>query len=153
MKSANRVLIAFSAAILLLVVIAVVLVLALPEKTAPLQPEDTPQGTVQRYILALDNQDYLVAYGYLLPPPDTKETYDQWRGMLVKPGETPSHRITLGKTDINGAEATVEIVIDVFRTAGPFDNPVNTNRITFFLKNTGGVWKISSPLDYYWLLY
>jgi len=53
--------------------------------------------------------------------------------------------------DIIGDTASGEVIIDVFRTDGPLGNPVNTNNLTFMLKNNGGVWLILTPDSLYWL--
>ena len=112
-------------------------------------PEDTPEGTVQRYLLALEAEDYQKAYSYL----STKMTYETWRRLEVMSEERPEVKVTLGKSTVTGNEATVDVVVDVFRPGGPFENPVRTNHTTFFLKKEGTSWKITSPTDVWWLSY
>ena len=154
MKSSSRWLLAFGVAVGVLVIVAIVLVLTIGgAREGPLLPEDTPEGTVQRYLLALEAEDYLKAYSYLSPPASEKLPYEEWRGPFIGPGERPELRATLGKSAVTGNEATVDVVVDVFRPGGPFENPVHTHDISFFLKREGTSWRIASPADVWWLFY
>jgi len=152
-KSSSRWLLAFGVAVGVLVIAAVVLVLTMPAQEVRLFPEDTPEGTVQRYLLALQAQDYLKAYSYLSPPPSEKIPYEDWREPAVFSEEKPELKVTLGKSAVTGNEATVDVVVDVFRPGGPFENPVHTHDISFFLKKEGTSWRIASPADVWWLFY
>ena len=153
MKSSSRGLLIFGVAIGVLVIVAIVLVLtvAKPGETS-LLPEDAPGGTVQRYFLALEDGKYLTAYSYLSPPADEKLTYEKWHPS-VSSGEKPAWQVTLGEAVVEGDEATVDVEVKVFRPGDPFDNPVDTYHITFFLKQEGTSWKITSPTYLWWFLY
>ena len=151
MKSSNRLLIIFGSAIGVLVLVAIILVLAMPAHQPALLPEDTPEGTVQRYFIALQNEDYAKAYSFITQPADTKMTYDIWRGQYNRPTGKNVWKVTIGKAKIIGSDATVDVVIDVFRPQGPLSDPVNTNRITFSLRKAGAAWTIISPFDLWWL--
>jgi hypothetical protein len=152
-KSSHRWLLIFGVAIGVLVIVAIVLVVIMPAPEARLLSEDTPEGIVQRYFLALEAKDYVTAYSYLSPPPSEKYPYEEWSGPLTSPGEKPSFRVTLSKSAVKDNEATVDVTVDIFRPSGPFDNPVRTNYVTFFLKKEGTAWKITSPWDVWWLFY
>jgi hypothetical protein len=150
-KSSSRWLLAFGVTIGVLVIVAVVLVLTMPTPETRLLPEDTPEGIVQRYFLALQAEDYVTAYSYLSPPPSEKYPYEEWTGPFISSGEKPEWRVTLGKSAVKDSEATVDVAVDTFRPSGPFDNPVRTQHITFSLKKEGTSWKITSPWDVWWL--
>jgi len=153
-KPSSRWLLIFGAAIGVLAIVAIVLVFTMGGPgSAPLLPEDTPEGTVQRYFLALQAEEYTTAYSYLTPPPTEKEPYQEWRSPLIRPEEKPGWKVTLGKSAVSDNKATVDVVVDIFRPGGPFDNPVSTQRVTFFLKQEGTSWKITSPWDVWWLFY
>jgi hypothetical protein len=146
MKSSNRLLLIFGAAIGVLIITAVVLVLTIGEPgKAPLLPADTPEGTVQRYLLAVESENYLEAYGYLSSRDDNKLTYEVWGDPYIRSRDRPGWKATLGKSSVMGEEATVEVTIDVFRPSGPFDNPVQTNYTAFHLVEEDGSWKITDP--------
>ena len=155
MKSSNRLLIIFGSAIGALVLVAIILVFAMPASQPTLLPEDTPEGTVQRYFIALQNEDYAKAYSFITSPEDPKMgykmTYDMWRGQYNRPAEKNAWKVTIGKARIIGNEANVDVVIDVFRPQGPLSDPINTNNLSFSLRKAGAGWTIISPFDLWWL--
>ena len=63
--SSGRWLAGITAAVTALVVISLVVALATGSDEPPLLAEDTPEGTVQRYFIALDAADYEAAYALL----------------------------------------------------------------------------------------
>jgi hypothetical protein len=151
MKS-NRLLIIFGIVIAAMVLIAIILVMSLSgEKSVSLLPEGTPEGTVQRFFIALQGEDYVKAYAFITPRNDDKMTYDIWKGSHYRSTEKSVWKATIGKSKITGDEATVDVVIDVFRPQGPFSEPVNTNRMNFSLKKVASGWTITSPVDLWWL--
>ena len=78
MKSSNRLLLSFGVGIGILVVVAVALVLS-TSGSVSLLPEDTPQGTVQRFLMALQDKDLQKAYSYLsLDVKGGKMPYQDW---------------------------------------------------------------------------
>jgi len=153
MRSSRRWLFAFGLAIVALVIVTVVLVLATTSPAdKPLLPEDTPEGTVQRFLLAVSDQDYLAAEGYLSPTIDEdKIDYELWRDRIVELGEDSAWQATLGESIIRGDEATVDVTVAIFRPRGPFDNSVRTHQVTFFLQKEGTSWRITSPVNLWWL--
>jgi hypothetical protein len=151
LKASNRWLIIFGAAIVVLVVTALVLVLTIKPGTTARLPADTPEGTVQGYLMAIESGDYETAYAYISPPDNVKQTYDSWLRSLPQAASKPEVRVTLGKSTISGDTATLPVIIDSFRSGGPFGSNVSTNNVTFILSRTGGVWKINQPWEVWWL--
>ena len=153
MKSSSRSLVIFGAVIGLLVVVALVMVLVTSGQPIKLFSADTPEGVVQRYLLALDMGDYVTAWSYLAPQPSDKPmTFDDWRRSFNFQATRPAYKATLGATQVTGDLATVEVIIDTFRQSnGLFNNPVSTNRVIFSLQRSGATWKITDPTYVYWL--
>ena len=152
MKSSRRWLLTFGLTIGVLIIVTVALVLTTSSRgDEPLLPEDTPEGTVQRFLLAVREGDYLAAESYLSPPIDDKITYDLRRNRAAGSGEEDGWKATLRKSVVRDDEATVDITVDVFRPRGPFENSVSTYRITFFLKKEVTSWRITSPVNLWWL--
>lgn len=150
MTPSNRLLVGFGAGITLLVLVTIGLALTLGRQSAPLLPPDTPEGTVQRYLLALKEEDYALAESFLLITDSGKPPgFPPYRS----PTSPPAWKANLGKTSVAGDHALVEVIVDVFHGLnGPFDNPVRTVNIVFSLeRQPEGEWLISSPLDTYWL--
>ena len=154
MKTSSRILMGFGIAIAALVILTLVLVLTLGKSQSPLLPENSPQGVVQRYLLAVQEKNYPLAYTYLVPPDttniDKSQSYDNWLSS-AQYSSNSTWKANLGQVDINGASANVTVTIDVFRAGGPFGNPVTSNSITLILQKSESVWLIASPTDLYWL--
>ncbi len=152
MKSSRRWLLAFGLAIGVLIIVTVALVLTTSSQgDEPLLPEDTPEGTVQRFLLAIRDEDYLAAESYLSPTVDDKIAFDLRQNRLAGPGDGPGWKATLGKSIVRDDEATVDVTVDVFRPRGPFENSVRTYQVTFFLKKEATSWSIISPINLWWL--
>jgi hypothetical protein len=155
MKTSSRTLIGFGIAIAVLIIVTIILVLTLGKGKAPLLSENTPQGVVQRYLVAIQEKNYPAAYAYLSPQ-DPKnintpaQTYDNWL-ISAQNNTSTTWKASLGTVTTTGDSATVIVMIDVFRAGGPFSNPVNSRNMTFILKQSGSTWLIISPTDLYWL--
>ncbi len=155
MKSAKRLLFGIGITIAALAVIAVVLVFT--QKDVTLLPQDTPQGTVQRFLMAIQEKDYPKAYNYLqITEKDIKVTYDDWVRFdvpLMASTAQPAWKATLGKTTIFGSNASVEVFVDTFRPNGngPFGSSTYTQLIMFQLTKAGNSWLITTRPPLYWL--
>jgi hypothetical protein len=135
------------------VAVAVTLALAGGNEPVKLLPEDSAEGVVQRFLIAVKDQDYVKAYTFLYPQSEyfKTSTYDNWvRSMQSMRGDS-SWKASIVKSTIRENDATVDVSVDVFRPGGPLSNPVNTNRVTFLLQKENGKWMINSPVDLYWL--
>jgi hypothetical protein len=158
-KSSSRWLLIFGAAIGVLVIVAIALVFTMARPgSEPLLPEDTPEGTVQRYLLAIQDADYMTAYSYLSFPPDKQVSYEAWKARATGYKEEHGIKVTFEESTVTGNEATVYVIFDVFRADEPFENlpfedPVYTRHCTFSLKREGTSWKITSPTYVNWYFY
>ena len=153
MKSSSRLLIGFGIGIAVLVILTVVLALALGQKNAPLLSSDTPEGTVQRFLLAVQEKNFTAAYEYLAPaPPDINkppQSFSYFASSALNANN--AWKAELGKTTLQGKNASVEIILEVFVSGGPFGNPIRTQNVIFSLTQSGNRWLITSPTDLYWL--
>jgi hypothetical protein len=152
--NSRRWLIVFAVIIGVLAITTLSLVLLTKGNKVALLPDDTPQGIVQRYLIAVREQDYREAYGYLSIDPSQKvTTYDDWFRRVGGISRTyqATWKATLGKTTQNGDNASVEVSIDTFRPEGPFTDPVRNQLIIFQLAKIGGKWLITSPTYIYWI--
>jgi hypothetical protein len=118
MKSSTKWLIGFGSAIGVLVILAIVLVLALPGEK-PLPPEDTPEGVVMRYFKALEEEDYREAYSYLSEAARTDKdwvaTFDSWVGYSYYPEQRKSvWKVTVIEVDKYDLTASVDVEISSF---------------------------------------
>jgi hypothetical protein len=154
MDSSRRWLIIFVIVISILVIATVSLVLLTKGNEVALLPEDTPQGIVQRYLIAVQEKDFQKAYNYLsFNPLEKIQTYDDWiRMVIVAPqiSNQPAWKATLDKTTQNGDDATVEVIIDT-GTGGPFEGLPRSQLIDFQLSKIDGKWLITSPTYINWI--
>jgi hypothetical protein len=157
MKSSTRWLIGFGVIIGIIVIATVVLVLIMPgEGDTPLLPEDTPEGTVQRYLRAVQTQDYEEAYGYLSQEA-LEERYDdpfEWfdRQSYALERSDNGWKATLGEPSIVGNRASIRVKIETFEPSFPLSNPLHSRNYTFRLQRYGDDWLITEPL-YLWIFY
>jgi hypothetical protein len=154
MDSSRRWLIIFAIVIGILVIATISLVLLTKGNEVALLPEDTPQGIVQRYLIAVQEKDFQKAYSYLSFDPSEKiQTYDDWLRMVIGEPQMsiqPAWKATLGKTTQNGDYAIVEVTIDT-GTGGPFEGLSRSHQIIFQLSKIDGKWLITSPTYIYWI--
>lgn len=115
--------------------------------------ENTPEGVVHNYVLAVLRKDYQKAYGYLADL-DNKPTYPQFRQAFAVGRLSPgSSGIKIGATTVTANDATVE-VDTVNAPSDPFSSGY-TSPGSAQLVRQNGAWKISSmPMynlwDYSW---
>jgi hypothetical protein len=155
MKTSSRALIIFGIVLTALIVVTVVLVLTLGQKNPPQLAENTPQGTLQRYLQAIQDKDYQTAYKYLIPtsiknPDNSSLTYEQWLNTSRNFGDT-TWKAYLGQVNTTGDTASINLNVDVFQVNGLLSNPVNSHTVTFVLKQSNGQWRILSPTDLFWI--
>ena len=149
----RRWLIIFAVIIGVLAITAVSLVLLTKGDQITLFPDDTPQGTVQRYLIAMQEQDYREAYDYLSFDPSRKRSYSEWSPTFsgISRMTQATWKATLVETTQNGDSASVEVSIDKFRPEGPFSGMTRNQLITFQLAKIEGRWIITSPTYTYWI--
>jgi hypothetical protein len=148
MKSSSRWLLISGTAIGILIIAATVLALTMTgEKSGALLPADTPEGTVQRFFLALKGEDYAQANSYLTAETQITMSLGDLNWSYYGYQEKPNWQVTLGKSTVTANEATMDVVIDNFRINTPFDNPIRSHTITFHLRQQENLWKIYTPND------
>jgi hypothetical protein len=144
----DRFLIAILAGILVLVIAALVLY-ALRDNQMQYGPETTPDGVVRNYVLAIEKEDYRLAYTYLSEG-DGKPDFDNFqKAFLSKQLDPSSTSVQLGEVRPGEAEAVVEL-ITVQRSGGPFGEVYRTTNNAFVKLDQAGAWKITGMPYPYW---
>ena len=153
MKSSSRFLLVFGIIIVAIIGVAVALAVTGGNEPVKLLRENSPEGTVQRFLMAIKDHDYLKAYGFLAPQPELNkgDSYENWVRSLQSSRDTSSWKAGILKSTVRDDNATVEVVVDVLRPEGPIVNPVTTNQVTFMLQKQDGRWLINQPADIWWL--
>jgi hypothetical protein len=111
--------------------------------------EETPEGVVHNYVLAVLNKDYQKAYRYLADL-ENKPTYEQFRDAFLKGMVNPNNSaVDIGNSEINGDTASVEVAM-VYSQSDPFSTGYRDVQRAILVKQNGG-WKLSSmPYYYFW---
>lgn len=113
--------------------------------------EDTPEGVVHNYVLAVLNGDYEKAYGYLADLED-KPTYEEFRDAFIKGMVNPNNSaVDIGESEVNKDTASVEVAM-IYNPSDPFSTGYRDTQRAILVKQ-GGVWKLSSMPGYYFWEY
>jgi len=145
----DRFLLGILIGIALLVVVAVGLFLS-RRGVQDYGPEDTPQGVIRNYILALEKGDYERAYGYLHAG-DSKPSYEQFRSaFLSRQLDTSNTSVQIiGELHETSEDAIVNLVV-IRGGTGPFADAYRESTQALLEKDKQGDWKIVNLPYPYW---
>jgi len=108
--------------------------------------DDTPEGVVHNYVLAVLNKDYEKAYGYLAEL-KYKPTYEEFRRAFLNGKVNPQNQaVDIGASDIVGDTATVELQL-ITNSSDPFSTGYR-NQQTADLVRQEGAWKLTLMPQY-----
>lgn len=108
--------------------------------------DDTPEGVVHNYVVAVLNKDYEKAYGYLADL-ENKPTYEEFRRAFLNGEVNPGNAaIDIGESKIVGDTATVEIAL-IYNPSDPFSIGWR-NVQTADLVKRNGAWKLTLMPQY-----
>jgi hypothetical protein len=111
--------------------------------------DDTPEGIIHNYALALQKQDFQLAYNYLADK-QNKPAYETFRrAFLTNQLDVSSNAIQVGGIQyIGSGEATVSVSV-LYPGSGPFAQGWNSTD-TAALIQQGGTWKLTYMPFPYW---
>jgi hypothetical protein len=111
--------------------------------------DDTPEGVIRNYALALQKQDFQRAYGYLADE-DNKPTYEAFRrAYLTNILDVSSNALQVGNVQyISGNEATVSLTV-LYAGGGPFSQGWSSTD-TAALVQQDGAWKLIRMPNPFW---
>ena len=111
--------------------------------------DDTPEGVVHNYVLALLNKDYERAYGYLAEL-EHKPTYSKFREAFLRGMVNPGNSaVDIGASEITGDSATVEVAI-IYNPSDPFSTGYRDTSQGAVLVKQNGAWKLTSMPYNFW---
>ena len=109
-------------------------------------PDDTPEGVVHNYVLAILNKDYQKAYVYLAEL-EYKPTYEEFRRAFLNHEVNPENQaVDIGQSEIIGDEASVSLEL-IYTSSDPFSTGYR-NPYSATLVKQNGAWKLSSMPQY-----
>lgn len=112
-------------------------------------PENTPEGVMRNYVLALHDRDYQRAYSYMAEK-ENKPTFDYFRqAFLSHQLDVSGAAIQVGKVEVtDSGEATIDISI-IYASNGPFMDTSRSTATASLVKQEGA-WRISYMPYPYW---
>jgi len=153
MRQPDRFLVAILAGAVALVVAALVTARRTPAPTYG--PEDSPDGVVNNYVLALRQDDDARAFGYLDPAlaghPGTLERFQEdigdcsWCFGDASAPET----VRVDPAEFDGDQADVQVRVITFREDGLFGSSEYVSTYGFRLVRRDGAWRIQRA-ERYW---
>ena len=132
-----------------LLVIAALAVFFTRRDTQTYVADDTPEGVVHNYVVAVLEKDYEKAYSYLADlehKPDYEEFRQAFLNGMVNPGNSA---IDIGEAEVIDDEAYVDVAL-IYNPSDPFSTGYrDVQRAGLVLQN--GAWKLTSmPSYYFW---
>ncbi|NWG05276.1 MAG: hypothetical protein HXY35_01180 [Chloroflexi bacterium] len=108
--------------------------------------EDTPEGVVHNYVVAVLDRDYEKAYSYLADL-EYKPTYEEFRRSFLNGEVNPEGQaVDIGESEMTSDTATVEIAL-IYRPSDPFSTGYrNVSYATLIKQN--GAWKLTLMPQY-----
>ncbi len=133
-------------AVAILLVASVTVALIADRNEPELRAETTPEGVVQRYLIAIDNDDPQAAYNYLSQRLKDACTYQHFRDTNTWIREQDM-RISLTDTETVGEsqEVTVRIRQVYVRGDVPFTPSESSYTQRFVLRQYEGAWRFYEP--------
>jgi hypothetical protein len=123
-----------------ILVIAALVLFAMRRSEARYTSEDTPEGVIQNYVLALQKKEYEKAYTYLQEGKNKPE-FSSFREYFITSFESYNRAgLTFGTSSITSDSAFVTVIIQQ-NYGGPF-NELSRNHETVDLTRQNGQWKI-----------
>ncbi len=110
--------------------------------------DDTPEGVVHNYALAVFREDYEMAYSYLVEA-ENKPTYNEFLQAFFNHYVNPDNTgLELGETEIAGDEAFVTVYL-IYSSSDPFSSGYR-NTETARLERQDGEWKLLEMPYNFW---
>jgi hypothetical protein len=127
--------------------VAAVAMAVVNTRGARLLPADSPEGVVQRYLQALEREDYPEAYSYLSSDVHSRCSLDDFVGRGYWP-YSEENQVTLKKTERYDDSAVVRATVTVDHGDAPFGSSEYSYERTFQLKLERGQWRLTG-LDWW----
>lgn len=109
-----------------------------------LLPEGSPEGVVQRYLLALEREDYQEAYDYLSSELRARCSLEDFVGWGYWPVDSED-QVTLEKTQSFNGSALVRARVTRFSYDVPFGASEYSYDRTFNLRLEAEQWRLTGP--------
>jgi hypothetical protein len=131
-----------------LVILALALFFVRKDEALVYQADDTPEGVVHNYVVAIFQRDYEKAYGYLAEKRD-KPTLEQFREPFLQNYINPDNMgVDIGGVEFSRDEAYVTVYIQ-YGSSDPFSSGYRNEERAVLVKQNGQ-WKIEQMPSNFW---
>jgi hypothetical protein len=142
----SRSLLYIGAGILALLVISVVAVLAIGPTATPDYDADSPEGTLQRYLVAYEDDDLDAAYEYFSERVKEQMSVDMFRRSIdMYQGAPGAQRVLFQGTSGDGDRVSVDLVVEYFYDDG-FGGGSSSQPRRVSMVREDGEWRIDDAL-------
>lgn len=110
--------------------------------------DNTPEGVVHNYVVAIHKRDYEKAYSYLSEK-ENKPTYETFRQAFIVNMVSPNNvGLEIGNADIRGEDATVSLST-IYNASDPFSSGYRNSDVALLIKQNGQ-WKLEQLPYNFW---
>jgi len=110
--------------------------------------DDTPEGVVQNYVVAVHKRDFEKAYGYLADI-GNKPTLEQFHQSFLNHSVDPTNAgLEVGKSELSEDSASVSLGI-IYSARDPFSNGYRNTEYAQLVRQNGA-WKIKQMPYSFW---
>jgi hypothetical protein len=130
------------------VVVATAIVLMVGAAPVREYPADSPEGTIQRYLRALDERDPAGAYALLSSAAQGRLSEAQFADQQYAYGpygDGSGRLVRIDRTEVTGDRATVTLTIEQYWGGGFGSNRTVVHRTIRLIRETGG-WRLDEAL-------
>lgn len=138
----GRTIVLIGGAIGVVVVIAIGLTLAIGSGGVRNYPADSPEGTVQRFLQAVDSHDYDSAYSLLSTSVRNRVSMSGFVSQYSYGSPSENRRIRIDRVDRSDRVTTVDLSVDSFSGGDLFGSSRYTYQVEIRLVREGGTWLI-----------
>lgn len=144
----DRFLIGIIAGIALVAALALILFFVRQDDGSTYPPDDTPEGVVAAYVMALQNEDWDRAYAYLAEAENKPDLARFRQAVFTEMPNLPNAGVEIRSTQIDGDRATVNLV--VANIGGGLFADIYRNPGVAVLERQDGQWKLLEMAYPFW---
>lgn len=148
----DKFLISIVVGIVVLIVVALTVVLLRAPGNETYLPDDSPEGVVHNYFLALQKDEYEKAYGYLADEVQSKVDLDKFIRDVDNFQADSQAALQIGEVSTGESRVQVDVSITTYNPGGLFDSNTYTQHQTALLKPGAddSEWRLTSFPYPYW---
>lgn len=143
----SRWLVAVAGVVVVLILVSVVVALINPRGAAETLSEDTPEGVVQRFILAFQDRNFSLAHSYLsdeLKKTCTIAYMEERSPWSVDSYEGPRVAL-LDKEELSGGRTALRARVTAVNVSPPFGVSEYSHQERYVLVQENGAWRFTEP--------